>query len=63
MNYMQFICKNQNCGRIFIAEDLYERKTPEKYRYCDECEAKGFPIIRQDKKNKKMVRKTSYSNI
>ena len=60
---MQSICKNPDCGRIFIAEDLYERKTPEKYRYCAECEAKGLPIIRRDKKNKKMVRKSSYNNI
>lgn len=63
MNYMQFICKNQDCGRMFIAEDLYERKTPEKYRYCAECEANGFPVIRQDEKNKKMVRRELHSKI
>ena len=60
MNYMQYFCKNPNCGRIFIAEDFYGRMTPETFRYCDECESNGFPVIRADKKNKNMVRPTTF---
>lgn len=58
--YMQYFCKNQKCGRIFLAEDLYGRMIPETFRYCDECEKIGFPEIREDKKNKKMTRVTTF---
>lgn len=53
--YMQYFCKT--CGKIFIAEDLYRRITPETFRSCPECEAKGAPVIREDIKNKKMIRR------
>ena len=46
--FMQYFCKNPECGAIFIAEDLCNRKKPETWRYCPDCEAKGFPVIRQD---------------
>lgn len=54
--FMQYFCKNPNCNNIFIAEDLYGRKTPETFRYCPECEANGFPVIREDVKNQNKVR-------
>lgn len=57
---MQYLCKNTGCGRIFIEKDLYGRMTPETFRYCLECETFGFPVIREDKKNKKMIRTTSF---
>lgn len=52
---MQYICKNPECDCMFIAEDLYGRKTPETFRYCPECEKKGFTQIRRDNLNNKKV--------
>ena len=60
---MQHICKNPECNRIFLAEDLYKRTTPETFRYCTDCEKKGFPKIRFDRKNKKMVRETAFGRL
>lgn len=57
---MQHICKT--CGKIFTAEDLYRRMTPETFRSCPECEADGAEIIREDVKNTKMVRKKQPKN-
>lgn len=48
MVYMQYVCKNPSCDAIFIAQDLYGRATPERWRYCPVCEAKGFPVIKND---------------
>lgn len=61
MDFMQYFCKNPECNNIFIAEDLYKRKTPETFRYCPKCEAKGFPKIRSDKANKNMVRPSTFT--
>lgn len=58
--FMQHICKT--CGKIFLAEDLYRRMTPEDFRNCEDCEADGAEIIREDVKNTKMVRKKQPKN-
>ena len=63
MDYMPFFCKNPECNRIFLGEDLYKRTTPETYRYCSECEENGFPKIRFDGKNKKMLRKSTFGRL
>lgn len=52
-NYMQYVCKNPDCERMFLEKDLYRRITPETFRYCEECEKKGFPKIRFDVKKGK----------
>lgn len=57
MNFMYHYCKNPKCGKAFIAEDFHRRMTPQGGRYCDECEAIGFPVIRGGGKNTKMIRK------
>lgn len=55
--FMQYICKT--CGKMFLAEDLYRRMTPETFRSCPECEAEGAPVIREDAKNQNMIRNKS----
>ncbi len=44
--FMQYICKT--CGKMFLAEDLYRRRTPETFRSCEECESNGALVIRED---------------
>lgn len=60
MNYIQYICKNPKCDSIFLAEDLYNRSTPEHWRYCPECEAIGFEVIRENLKNTNHKNLTKY---
>lgn len=60
MNYMPYACKNPKCGARFLAEDLYGRMSEQKFRYCPKCEAAGFPVIREDVKNKNKTRPTSF---
>lgn len=62
MTIMQYFCKNPQCNRIFLAEDLYGRITPETFRYCEKCEGKGFTKIRSDKKNAKKIRTTTFKS-
>ena len=45
--YIQYICKNSKCDNIFLAEDIGNWSEPQKWRYCPECEAKGFEVIRK----------------
>jgi len=44
---MQYFCKNHECKRIFLAEDLGQWTKPQAWRYCFECESGQYPIIRE----------------
>jgi predicted RNA-binding Zn-ribbon protein involved in translation (DUF1610 family) len=39
-NYIQHTCPN--CGEAFLGEDILKRKSLQEWRYCPECESKGF---------------------
>lgn len=45
--WMQYYCKNEKyCGAFFTWHDLAGWRSPQTWRYCHECEAKGYPVIR-----------------
>ncbi len=50
--YMQYICKNPACARIFLWLDLGRWPSPQTWRYCDECEDEGLATIREKPKSK-----------
>lgn len=40
--YIQHICKNPECQRIFLDVDLTRASSPVKWKYCEECVNKGY---------------------
>ncbi len=59
--YIAHVCLNSKlprnhkdyCERGFIAESTYTNTITEQcWKYCPECEAKGFPIITPENRNK-----------
>jgi hypothetical protein len=50
---MQYVCKNPQCKKMFLAEDVKGCVTPQTWRYCPECESNSFPVIREKPKNLK----------
>lgn len=50
MNYVMHVCKNSKlkpnnpdyCDRAWIDEDLHNTQKPPTWKYCVECEKKGF---------------------
>lgn len=60
MNYVIHVCKNSKlkpnnpnyCDRAWIDEDLYNAKRPPTWKYCVECEKKGFKNPKRRKSSK-----------
>lgn len=52
--YMQFLCKNPKCGRIFLDEDLTGSMIPQKWKYCTSC-VEEYKFINPDKPIKKQI--------
>lgn len=46
--YITHFCKNPKCNNIFLDKDIYKRNAPQSWRYCLDCEAKGYPVIKKD---------------
>ena len=42
MNYIVHFCKNPECNNCWVDEDLHNSTKPPRWKYCTECEAKGF---------------------
>ena len=60
MNYVIHICKNSKlkpnnpdyCDRAWIDEDLHNTQKPPTWKYCAECEKKGFKNPKRRKSSK-----------
>lgn len=60
MNYVMHVCKNSKlkpnnpdyCDRAWIDEDLHNAQKPPTWKYCVECEKKGFKNPKRRKSSK-----------
>lgn len=52
MNYVVHFCKNPECNNCWIDEDRYNSMKPPRWKYCPECEEKGFKNPKRRKSNK-----------
>lgn len=55
MNYIQHICKNKKCDRIFLDKDLTNADAPQTWKYCPICVRLGFINPTERPKNLKRV--------
>ena len=52
MNYIVHFCKNPECNNAWIDEDLHNSTRPPRWKYCSECEKKGFKNPKRRKSSK-----------
>ena len=53
MDYVIHVCKNPNCNNCWIDEDRYNAQDrPPQWKYCSECEKKGFKNPKRYRRNK-----------
>ena len=52
MNYIVHFCKNPECNNAWIDEDRYNAERPPHWKYCPECESKGFKNPKRRKSSK-----------
>lgn len=52
MNYIVHYCKNPECNNCWVDEDRYNATKPPHWKYCPECEAKGFKNPKRRKSTK-----------
>lgn len=52
-DYVIHVCKNPKCNNCWIDEDLHNAQDrPPQWKYCSECEKKGFKNPKKRKSNK-----------